>query len=250
MSQPILELRDVWKIYAQESFEVTALQEIELAIEEGEYVVIMGPSGSGKSTLLNVLCCLDRITRGEYRLGGEDVSCLDDSQLSHVRSRKLGFVFQSYNLIPQLNVLENIEIPLYYQDTPEKEAREKAKVQAERLGLGDRLHHRPMELSGGQQQRVAIARSLVSSPLLLLADEPTGNLDSKTGAEILDVLDALNTEGKTIIMVTHDENIAARAHRVVRLIDGRIVENFVRRENDWKQARMQQRTVGVEGKHA
>ena len=225
MAGPILALENAWKIYANESIEVVALKETDLAFEEGEYVVIMGPSGSGKSTLLNVLGCLDRISRGRYLLGGEDVSQLDDDQLSTIRSQRLGFIFQSYNLIPQLNVLENIEVPLYYQDVPEKEARDRATKQAVRLGLGARLKHRPFELSGGQQQRVAIARSLAADPLVILADEPTGNLDTRTGEEILTIIDELNDEGRTIVMVTHDENIAHRAHRIVVLRDGAVVRN-------------------------
>ncbi|HUT25041.1 MAG TPA: ABC transporter ATP-binding protein [Sumerlaeia bacterium] len=222
MTAPIVELRNVWKVYATEGLEVTALRDVSLAIGEGEYAVIMGASGSGKSTLLNVLGCLDRLSRGRYLLGGQDVSDLDDDMLSALRSRKLGFIFQSYNLIPQLNVLENIEAPLYYQDVPERDARRRAADLAERLGLGDRIYHKPAQLSGGQQQRVAIARSLASAPLLLLADEPTGNLDSKTGEEILRIIDELNAEGRTIIMVTHDDAVAHRAHRVVRLLDGGI----------------------------
>jgi putative ABC transport system ATP-binding protein len=220
MTAPIVELRNVWKVYATEGLEVTALRDVSVAIEEGEYAVIMGASGSGKSTLLNVLGCLDRLSRGRYLLGGQDVSDLDDDMLSALRSRKLGFIFQSYNLIPQLNVLENIETPLYYQDVPERDARRRAVDLAERLGLGDRIHHKPAQLSGGQQQRVAIARSLASAPLLLLADEPTGNLDSKTGEEILRIIDELNAEGRTIIMVTHDDAVAHRAHRIIRLLDG------------------------------
>jgi putative ABC transport system ATP-binding protein len=220
---PIVELRNVSKVYAQGDLKVTALQEVNLALHKGEYVVIMGPSGSGKSTLLNLLGCLDRVSAGSFLLDGEDVSRLNDFSLSGVRSRKLGFIFQSYNLIQQLNVLENIEIPLYYQDVEEREARRRAREQAVRLGLEERLEHKPFELSGGQQQRVAIARALVTNPVLLLADEPTGNLDSKTGAEILDVVERLNAEGKTLVVVTHDDAIARRAHRVIRLRDGRIV---------------------------
>jgi len=223
MGIPIVDLQGVGKIYTMETVQVAALVDVNLRIEEGEYVVIMGPSGSGKSTLLNLLGCLDRITSGRFLLGGEDISHLEDDALSSIRSRKLGFIFQSYNLIPQINVLENIEIPLYYQDVPEKEARERARKLAVELGLGDRLDHKPPELSGGQQQRVAIARSLASDPLVILADEPTGNLDSKTGEEILRVIDDLNIKGKTIIMVTHDPAIAHRAHRIVRLMDGRVV---------------------------
>ena len=225
MSTPIVELQNAAKDYSAGEVEISALREVNLGFEEGEYVVIMGPSGSGKSTLLNLLGCLDRLSTGRYLLAGEDISHLDDNALSEIRSRRLGFIFQSYNLIPQLNVLENIEVPLYYQDVPEREARKRATAMAERMGLGDRVHHKPAQLSGGQQQRVAIARSLVSAPLLILADEPTGNLDSKTGEEILEVIDELNTEGRTIVMVTHDEAIARRAHRIVRLMDGLVQSN-------------------------
>jgi len=225
MTTPIIEFRGVKKTYFIDSVEVHALNDVSLQIDEGEYAVIMGPSGSGKSTLLNLMGCLDRPTDGHYLLGGEDVSRLSDDALSEIRSRKIGFIFQSYNLIAQLNVLENIEVPLFYQDTPEKEARERAADLAGRLGLAERLHHRPTQLSGGQQQRVAIARSLVNRPLVVLADEPTGNLDSKTGEEILGVIDQLSAEGKTVIVVTHDQDIARRAHRVILLKDGAIVSN-------------------------
>ena len=222
---PIVELNRVVKEYVNGSLRVTALRGIDLRIESGEYAVIMGASGSGKSTLLNLLGCLDHITRGEYLLGGESVSNLSDDQLSEIRSRKIGFIFQSYNLIQQLNILENIEVPLFYQGVPEHEARERAVKLASRLGLADRLEHKPMELSGGQQQRVAIARSLVCNPILMLADEPTGNLDSRTGEEILEVIDELHAEGKTIVMVTHDDAIARRAQRVIRVSDGVIISN-------------------------
>jgi putative ABC transport system ATP-binding protein len=204
---------------------VTALRGIDLRIDPGEYAVIMGASGSGKSTLLNLLGCLDHLSSGDYLLGGENISQFSDDQLSDIRSRRIGFIFQSYNLIPQLNVLENIEVPLFYQGVSEKDAAERAVVLAERMGLADRLKHKPMELSGGQQQRVAIARSLVCDPILMLADEPTGNLDSKTGHEILELIDELHAEGKTIVMVTHDDDIAHRAQRVVRFLDGEIVSN-------------------------
>ncbi len=223
MTNAIVELDNVKKIYHTEGSEVRALDGVTFHIKEGEYFVIMGASGSGKSTLLNVLGCLDRATSGRYLLGGSDISQLDDDTLSHIRSRKIGFVFQSFNLIQQLTVLENIEVPLYYQNVPEREARERSIVMAEKLGLADRLSHRPAQLSGGQQQRVAIARALATNPLVILADEPTGNLDSRTGQEILQVIDVLNNEGKTIIMVTHDEAIAHRAHRIIRLLDGRIL---------------------------
>jgi putative ABC transport system ATP-binding protein len=180
----------------------------------------MGHSGSGKSTMLNVLGCLDRATRGQYILGGQDVSKLADDDLSEIRSRYLGFIFQSYNLIAQLTVVENIELPLYYQGDISRTAKERCIEMAHMVGLGERLDHRPFQLSGGQQQRVAIARALVNNPHVILADEPTGNLDSATGEEIMQMLEALNAAGKTIIMVTHEPDIAARAHRVVRMRDG------------------------------
>ena len=223
---PIVELRNAVKEYVNGSLRVTALSKINLRIDRGEYAVIMGASGSGKSTLLNLLGCLDHLSSGDYLLGGESVSSLSDDELSAIRSRQIGFIFQSYNLIPQLNVLENIEVPLFYQGVPDAEARVKAEALAERMGLSDRLKHKPMELSGGQQQRVAIARSLVCDPILMLADEPTGNLDSKTGEEILQVIDELHAEGKTIVMVTHDDAIAHRAQRVVRFRDGEIISNL------------------------
>jgi len=231
MSVPIVELNRVVKEYVNGPMRVTALRGIDLRIEPGEYAVIMGASGSGKSTLLNLLGCLDHITAGEYLLGGESVSNLTDDQLSEIRSRKIGFIFQSYNLIQQLNILENIEVPLFYQGVSEQEARERAVKLASRLGLADRLKHKPMELSGGQQQRVAIARSLVCNPILMLADEPTGNLDTKTGEEILQVIDELHAEGKTIVMVTHDDAIAHRAQRVIRVSDGEIISNDLKKES-------------------
>jgi putative ABC transport system ATP-binding protein len=225
MSVPIVELKKAVKEYVNGSLRVTALRGIDLQINPGEYAVIMGASGSGKSTMLNLLGCLDHLSAGDYLLGGESVSNLDDDQLSEIRSRRIGFIFQSYNLIPQLNVLENIEVPLFYQGVAESEARVKAEALAERTGLSDRLMHKPMELSGGQQQRVAIARSLVCDPILMLADEPTGNLDSKTGHEILELMDELHAEGKTIVMVTHDDDLAHRAQRIIRFRDGEIISN-------------------------
>ncbi|MDF7806593.1 ABC transporter ATP-binding protein [Pontiellaceae bacterium B12219] len=228
MSEAIVELKSAVKEYVNGSLRVTAMRSIDLRIDPGEYAVIMGSSGSGKSTCLNVLGCLDRLTRGTYLLGGENVSDLTDDQLSEIRSKRLGFIFQSYNLIPQLNVLENIEVPLFYQGVSEANARVTAEKLAARMGLSSRLKHKPMELSGGQQQRVAIARSLVCDPILMLADEPTGNLDSKTGNEILELIDELHAEGKTIVMVTHDDEIAHRAQRVVTFRDGNIISN------EWK----------------
>lgn len=225
MSNPIVELKKAVKEYVTGSLRVTALRGIDLRITPGEYAVIMGASGSGKSTLLNLLGCLDHLTGGDYLLGGQSVASLSDDELSEIRSMRIGFIFQSYNLIQQLNVLENIEVPLFYQGIAENTARERATQLAVKMGLADRLKHKPMELSGGQQQRVAIARSLVCNPILMLADEPTGNLDSKTGEEILQVIDELHTEGKTIVMVTHDDAIARRAQRIIRVSDGEIVAN-------------------------
>ncbi len=225
MSVPIVELNKVVKEYVNGSLRVTALRGIDLCINEGEYAVIMGASGSGKSTMLNLLGCLDHISAGDYRLGGKSVANLTDDRLSEIRSKHIGFIFQSYNLIQQLNVLENIEVPLFYQGVHEADARHRATELAVKMGLADRLKHKPMELSGGQQQRVAIARSLVCDPILMLADEPTGNLDSKTGEEILQVIDELHAGGKTIVMVTHDDAIAHRAQRIIRVSDGQIVAN-------------------------
>lgn len=199
---------------------VRALRGVSIDFPEGDFVAIMGTSGSGKSTLLNLLGCLDRATEGQYILAGQDVSQLDDDELSEIRSRYLGFIFQSYNLIAQLTVVENIELPLYYQGGLSRETRRRCLEMADMVGLGDRLDHRPYQLSGGQQQRVAIARALVNNPRVILADEPTGNLDSATGEEIMQVLEALNGAGKTIIMVTHEAAIAARAHRKLHMRDG------------------------------
>jgi putative ABC transport system ATP-binding protein len=219
----IAELINLRKNYFLGGFTVEALRGITLSFNEGDFAAIMGPSGSGKSTLLNLLGCLDKPTSGTYYLGEEDVSEFTDDELSEIRSTRLGFIFQSYNLIPQLSVLENIEVPLVYQGTPPVECKERSAKLAEEVGLGGRLRHRPMELSGGEQQRVAIARAIVNDPLIILADEPTGNLDSATGAEILVLLSRLNEEGKTILMVTHDEKVAARAKSIIRLKDGLLV---------------------------
>lgn len=219
----IAEVIDLKKTYHLGGITVEALRGLTLSFEEGDFVAIMGPSGSGKSTLLNLLGCLDRPTSGEYYLGGEDVSQLTDDELSEIRSRKLGFIFQSYNLIQQLSVLENIEVPLVYQGVSPAECKERSTKIAEMVGLGGRLNHRPAELSGGEQQRVAIARAIVNDSLIILADEPTGNLDSATGAEILSVLSSLNEEGKTILMVSHDEKVAALARSIIRLKDGMVV---------------------------
>jgi putative ABC transport system ATP-binding protein len=209
---------------------VHALNGVSLDIPEGDYVAIMGPSGSGKSTLLNLLGCLDRPTSGSFFLGDEDVAQLDDDELSEIRASRIGFVFQSYNLIPQLTVQENIEVPLYYMGQLTPESRQRCTDLAGMVGLGDRLLHRPMQLSGGQQQRAGIARSLANDPYFMLADEPTGNLDSVTTSEILDLLDALNTAGKTIIIVTHEEDVAIRSRRIVRLRDGMLQSDVRHRE--------------------
>ena len=219
---PVAALDSVTRTYLMGSNEVRALDGFTYAFGRGEYWAIMGSSGSGKSTLLNLLGCIDRPSSGSYRIDGTDVSRLSDDELSEVRSQKLGFVFQSYNLIAQLNVLENIMVPLFYQDVPPLDGEERARKLAERVGLGDRLFHRPAELSGGQQQRVAIARALVNQPALILADEATGNLDSQTALEILELLDELHAEGRTIIMVTHERDVGERAQHVMRLKDGRI----------------------------
>jgi putative ABC transport system ATP-binding protein len=218
---PVVRIEHLTKHYFLESVTVRALRGVSLVVEQGEFVALMGPSGSGKSTLLNLLGCLDRPTSGRYILGEDDVSAMDDDRLSEVRSRYLGFIFQSYNLLPQYTVTENIEVPLLYQGCRiNARTRERCIQLAELVGLGDRLDHRPMQLSGGQQQRVAIARALVNDPHVILADEPTGNLDSKTSDEIMQMLIRLNVAGKTIIMVTHENDIAAWAKRVIRMRDG------------------------------
>jgi putative ABC transport system ATP-binding protein len=211
------------KTYYLEAVTVHALRGVDLAVEEGDFVALMGPSGSGKSTLLNLLGCLDRPTSGHYFLGDEDVSEMDDDQLSEIRSRYLGFIFQSYNLLQQYTVVENIQVPLLYQNARlDEKSAERCMRLAELVGLGSRLDHRPMQLSGGQQQRVAIARALVNDPHVILADEPTGNLDSRTSDEIMHLLRRLNEAGKTIIMVTHENDIAGWAKRVIRMRDGQI----------------------------
>jgi len=220
--QDLVLFDNVWKIYRIGTVEVRALAGVSFSVSAGEYVAVIGPSGSGKTTLLNLLGCLDRPTQGRYVLGGRDVASLSDDELSEVRSKELGFIFQSYNLIPQLSVIENIGLPLFYQGVPDSVINARAVALAERVGLGKRLHHRPTELSGGQQQRVAIARALINEPHFILADEPTGNLDSATGREIMEILADLNREGTTIIIVTHDARVAACTRRVLRMLDGRI----------------------------
>ena len=220
-----IDVRDVTKTYSSGSLEVHALRGVTFTIARGEYVAIMGPSGSGKSTLMNVLGCLDRATSGTYLLDGVDVSGLDDNALAQIRLKKLGFIFQGFNLLARTDAIKNVALPLFYAGVPARERMEAAKNQLAAVGLADRGHHKPTELSGGQQQRVAIARALVNDPAVLLADEPTGNLDSKTSVEILALFERLNAEGRTIIMVTHDENVASHAKRVLRVLDGLVVSD-------------------------
>ena len=219
----VVDIRDLGKAYLMGTVEVTALRGVTFAIEEGEYVAITGPSGSGKSTLLNLLGCLDTPTTGSYLLSGNDVSRQSDDALSDIRRDHIGFIFQSFNLIPRLTVLENIELPLFYAGLGGGECRRRAQGLAERVGLGHRTRHRPVELSGGERQRVAIARALVNEPDMVLADEPTGNLDTHTGKEIMGLLDEVWQQGATLVVVTHDPDVAARAARTVHLIDGELV---------------------------
>ncbi len=227
----IVEVQDLIKNYYMGDVTVNVLKGIDLSFEEGDFVSLMGPSGSGKSTLMNILGCLDRPTEGNYYLRDRDVAHMSDNQLSEVRSTYLGFIFQAYNLLPQYTVVENIELPLVYQGVPlDQRTKDRCVALAEMVGLGDRLDHRPLQLSGGQQQRVAIARALVNDPQVILADEPTGNLDSRTSVEIMEMLTELNKAGKTIIMVTHENDIAEWSRRVVRLRDGS-VESDVRNEH-------------------
>lgn len=229
-------IRDLKKEYVLKSETVRALRGVSFDVPEGDYVAIMGPSGSGKSTLLNLLGCLDQPTAGELLLGVDNVATMSDDELADIRSSRIGFVFQSYNLIQQLTVVENIQVPLYYQGKLGPAERKRCTDLAERVGLGDRLGHRPAQLSGGQQQRVAIARSLVNDPYFILADEATGNLDSKTTAEILALFDELNNEGRTIIMVTHEDEVAERAKRVVRLRDGLLQSDELNDEESRREA--------------
>jgi len=219
----LIELKDVYKIYPMGDETVHALDGVSLSIDQGEFVAIVGSSGSGKSTAMNIIGCLDVPTSGSYHLGGVDVSTMDDDQQAEIRNKMLGFIFQQYNLIPKLSVLENVELPLLYAGVPAEERRERAIHSLERVGLADKRKHLPSQLSGGQQQRVSIARALAGSPSVILADEPTGALDSRTGREVLGFLKKLNREGDTVVLITHDNSIAVRADRIIRLQDGRII---------------------------
>lgn len=221
----MIELKDIYKIYSDGDSEIRALDGISLHVNKGEFVCIVGSSGSGKSTCMNIIGCLDIPTRGEYLLNGTDVSTMDENQLAHVRNKELGFIFQQYNLIPKLSVLENVELPLLYKGVKSHERTELAIAALRRVGLADRAHKYPTQLSGGQQQRVSIARALAGDPPVILADEPTGALDSKTGKEVLEFLKQLNAEGTTIVLITHDNSIADRIKRVVRTQDGQIISD-------------------------
>lgn len=221
----MIDISNMYKVYKMGENEVTALNNINLHIDAHEFVSIVGPSGSGKSTLMNMLGCLDVPTSGKYMLDGQEVSKLNDDRLAEIRNNKIGFIFQRFNLLQKLSALENVELPLIYQGVGSKEARERAIESLENVGLKERMHHKPNELSGGQQQRVAIARALVTKPPVILADEPTGALDSKTGKEVMGILKSLHSRGNTIILITHDNSLAVQAKRMIRISDGQITED-------------------------
>ena len=222
----IIEIHDVFKTYDMGGeAQVRALDGVSISVAQGDYVAVMGPSGSGKSTLMNLIGCLDTPTSGSYRLNGREIAAMDDDALAGIRNQEIGFIFQTFNLLPRADALQNVELPLVYSSVPRRERHERARSALAAVGLGDRMHHRPNEMSGGQRQRVAIARALVNRPAILLADEPTGNLDSKTGDEILQIIDRLHRDGNTILLVTHEEDLALHAARVVRLRDGKIVSD-------------------------
>ncbi len=235
MRPMLIEMRDIEKTYVVGEEKVRALRGVTFSIDRGEYVAIMGPSGSGKSTLMNLIGCLDTPTGGEYLLNGTQVQSMTDDDLARIRNREIGFVFQTFNLLARTSALAQVELPLVYSGLPKKERRERAEKALERVGLSDRSHHNPNELSGGQRQRVAIARALVTGPSLLLADEPTGNLDSATGEDIMRLFRELNDQGNAIILVTHEEDIAAHARRIIRIRDGRISDD---RPNDSSRAEL------------
>ncbi len=220
----VIDVSDVTKVYSNGSFEVEALRGVSFEIESGEYVAVMGPSGSGKSTLMHILGCLDVPTAGSYWLAGEDVSTMSEEQLAHVRNRRIGFVFQQFNLLASLSAWRNVELPLVYAGVDRTARRQRALAALDRVGLGDRIEHRPGELSGGQQQRVAVARALVTDPALILADEPTGNLDSVSARDVLALLEELHQGGRTIVLITHDANVAAEAGRTMKILDGQIFD--------------------------
>jgi len=227
----LIEVQGLKKTYQLGDIEVPAVRGINMDIEANEYVAIMGPSGSGKSTLMNIIGCLDVPSEGKYILDDKDVSKLNDDQLAEIRNRKIGFVFQTFNLLPRADALHNVELPLIYSGTPRNQRRKLAEQALERVGLGDRMHHKPSELSGGQRQRVAIARALVNNPAIILADEPTGNLDSNTGEEIMEIFEQLHESGNTIILITHEEYIATHSNRVIRLLDGVIQSDEKTKKN-------------------
>jgi putative ABC transport system ATP-binding protein len=224
----IIEIEKLNKVYFLGKTQVHALRGIDLLIHEGEYTAIMGPSGSGKSTLMNIIGCLDVPSSGSYRLNGQDVSHLTDNELAKIRNKEIGFVFQTFNLLPRASALHNVELPLIYNGTASSKRKEKAKEALDKVGLTDRMNHKPNELSGGQRQRVAIARALVNNPAMILADEPTGNLDTSTGEEIMEIFDLLNEQGNTIILVTHEDFIAKHSRRIIRLKDGLVEEEEIK----------------------
>jgi putative ABC transport system ATP-binding protein len=221
----LIETEDLWKTYQMGDEQIHALRGVSIRIERGEYVAIMGPSGSGKSTLMNLIGCLDTASKGRYLLNEKEVSQMNDNELARIRNEEIGFVFQTFNLLPRATALHNVELPLVYAGIAKKDRIERAKSALERVELTERMHHRPNELSGGQRQRVAIARALVNNPCILLADEPTGNLDSKTGVEIMSLFEKLHTGGNTIVVVTHEADIAAHAHRVISIRDGQVAKD-------------------------
>jgi putative ABC transport system ATP-binding protein len=221
----LIDIRDITKVYEMGEEKVHALSGVTLGVQKGEYVAIMGPSGSGKSTLMNLIGCLDTPTSGSYILNGREVATMTDDELAAIRNQEIGFVFQTFNLLPRTTALQQVELPLVYSGLPRKERRDRAVKALEAVGLADRMTHQPNELSGGQRQRVAIARALINNPSILLADEPTGNLDSQTGVEIMALFDQLNGRGNTIVLVTHEEDIAAHARRIVRLRDGKVLQD-------------------------